>query len=304
MVAALLWLLLALELAVWGLAGSALVGRGALTPMQAVIAAAAAAALLRAALVGLTFALTRPPMAGLGAVRAARLLAGEWRAFSLLFTVLQPLQPLLVPPRPRPGGSGPAVVLVHGIYCNAGVWWAMARALRRAGVTRLYAINLEPPYAGVEDFAVRLRRELAAVAADTGGAPVTLVVHSMGGLVARRCLQRFGAGGVRKVVSIGSPYAGSRLARIALGACGADLRPGSPLLRRLEAGGAPAAPAVSIFSPHDNFVAPQASPVLPPPAVNYAVAGRGHLALLLDADVAGRVVLEVLAPAATDGSRA
>lgn len=124
----------------------------------------------------------------------------------------------------------------------------------------------------------------------------------MGGLVARRCLQRPGAVAVRKVVSIATPYAGSRLARIALGACGADLRPGSAFLRRLGAGAPPPPPVVSIFSPHDNFVAPQSSPVLPPPATNYAVAGRGHLALLLDPDVAGRVVLEVLN--ATGGSRA
>lgn len=303
MVAAILWVLLALELAAYLAAGQALVAAGTLSPAGALAAAVACAALLRAALVALTFGLTRPPLAGLGAGPAARLFAGEWRAFGVFFAVLQPLQPLLVPLRPRPEAGGPAVVLVHGIYCNAGVWWTVARALRRAGVTRLYAVNLEPPFAGVETFADRLEEKLREVARDAAGAPVTIVAHSMGGLVARRCLQRPGVPAVRKVVSIGSPYAGSRLARIAFGACGADLRPGSALLRRLAADGAPPGPAVSLFSPHDNFVAPQASPLLPPPAVNYAVAGRGHLALLQDPDVAGRVVLEVLAPA-TDGSRA
>ncbi|MFZ5558146.1 MAG: lipase family alpha/beta hydrolase, partial [Pseudomonadota bacterium] len=229
----------------------------------------------------------------------------EWWAFSVLFAVIQPLQRVFVPLRPAAGAAGgPVVVLVHGIYCNAGVMWGVRRALLKAGVARLYAVNLEPPFAGIDTFADQLERTLREAARERGGAAVTIVAHSMGGLVTRRCLQRPGAPAVRKIVSIATPYAGSRLARIALGVCGADLREASPFFGRMGAAGVPPAPVVSIFSPHDNFVAPQASPVLPPPATNYAVAGSGHLALLLNPDVAGRVVLEILAPDPTGGSRA
>lgn len=302
MVAAIFAALLALEVAAYAAAGQALVAAGAVSLPGAVAVAVICAALLRAALVALTFALARPPLTGLGAARAARLFADEWWAFSILLCLLQPLQPLAVPLRPRRAGAGAVVLLVHGIYCNAGVFSGVRRALARSGVSRVYAVNLEPPFAGIDDFAAQLRGSLAALARETGDAPVTIVAHSMGGLVVRRCLQRFGAGPVRKVVSIGTPYAGSRLARIALGRCGADLLPDSAFMRRLAAGGEPPVPVVSILSPQDNFVAPQASPVLPPPAVNYAVAGDGHFALLLNPDVAGRVVLEVLN--ATGGSRA
>jgi pimeloyl-ACP methyl ester carboxylesterase len=298
MVAAILGLLLALELAGYAAAGAALVAQGMLTPLGALAAAVVCAAWLRAFLVGLTFALARPRLSGLGAGGAARLFSDEWWAFSVFFAVIQPLQPLFVPLRPRAAAdSGPVVVLVHGIYCNAGVMWGVRRALLRAGVTRLYAVNLEPPFAGVDAFADQLESTLRDAARESGGAPLTIVAHSMGGLVTRRCLQRPGAVAVRKVVSVATPYAGSGLARIALGVCGADLRERSPLLARMRAAAAPPAPVVSIFSPHDNFVAPQTSPVLPPPATNYAVAGTGHLALMLNPDVAGRVVLEVLSAA-------
>ncbi|HSO07848.1 MAG TPA: alpha/beta fold hydrolase [Pelomicrobium sp.] len=302
MVAAILWLLLALEAAAYAAAGQALVAAGMVSVPGAVAVAVICAALLRAALVAFTFVLTRPPLAGLGFARAVRMFTDEWWAFSVFFVVISPLQPLFVPLRPPRGDGGPVVVLVHGIYCNAGVMWGIRRALAKAGVGRLYAVNLEPPFAGIDAFADQLEETLREVARAAAGAPITVVAHSMGGLVTRRCLQRPGAVAVRKVVSIATPYAGSRLARIALGICGADLREGSPFFGRLGAGILPPAPVVSIFSPHDNFVSPQASPVLPPPAVNYAVAGRGHLALLLDPDVAGRVVLEVLS--ATGGSRA
>jgi pimeloyl-ACP methyl ester carboxylesterase len=58
-------------------------------------------------------------------------------------------------------------------------------------------INLEPIYTSIDDFVDPLARRIDAVLAETGAERLILVGHSMGGLVARAYLQRYGevAGG-------------------------------------------------------------------------------------------------------------
>jgi hypothetical protein len=71
------------------------------------------------------------------------------------------------------------------------------------------------------------------------------------------------------------------LARLAPDACGRQMRPGSAWLHELEASerGTFPVPVTSIYSRHDNFVAPQDSARLPG-ASNIALSGVGHLTLL------------------------
>jgi hypothetical protein len=53
-------------------------------------------------------------------------------------------------------------------------------------------------------------------------------------------------------------------------------------------------PIVSLFSWHDNLVAPASSAILTG-AHNIAFSGIGHLSLLFDATVASRICEEILA---------
>ena len=46
---------------------------------------------------------------------------------------------------------------------------------------------------------------------------MVLIGHSMGGLVARACMRRYGAKGVAKLIALGSPHHGTRLARFGPG---------------------------------------------------------------------------------------
>jgi pimeloyl-ACP methyl ester carboxylesterase len=115
-------------------------------------------------------------------------------------------------------------------------------------------------------------------------ARLVLVAHSMGGLVARRYLQRYGARRrVAGLCTIGSPHRGSALARWARGRAAAQMRPGNAWLSALPL---PAAtlPTLSIWSDADNFVAPADSSRLDG-ARNLQLAGRGHFELLRDAEV-------------------
>ena len=119
-----------------------------------------------------------------------------------------------------------------------------------------------------------------------GPIAVALVGHSMGGLVARAYLRRYGSGKVRWLLTLGTPHHGSVHAWLFPGVSLAQLRPGSAWLAELnrDEGKPFAMRFVSLWSWHDSMVAPQASSRLGG-AVNVELDGIGHNALLGDSDV-------------------
>jgi pimeloyl-ACP methyl ester carboxylesterase len=96
-----------------------------------------------------------------------------------------------------------------------------------------------------------------------------------------------------RVITIGTPHAGSAHAWIFPGVSLAQLRPGNPWLAALPVPAADASPPfVSLWSWHDSMVAPQTSARLEN-ARNVELAGIGHNALLTDPEVATRVIEEL-----------
>lgn len=223
----------------------------------------------------------RPPEARLGLASALRLYVTEiWTVGeSWLLMVLHRM--LIHDPAPAPAQR--AVVLVHGVLVNDGVWLTLRRFLTRTGVAPIYTINYGPPLAGIEWFAEQLHKRIEEIRTATGAERVVLVAHSMGGLVARAYLRRFGAARVAKLVTIGAPHHGSMLAYTFPGGCLAQMHPGNPWLVELNRDESRAAPVpiTSIWSRHDSMVAPQASSVLGN-AENIALVGVAHNALLGD----------------------
>jgi pimeloyl-ACP methyl ester carboxylesterase len=292
--------LLAVELAVYVLGGAWLRSTG-LSICTVALIALALAVTARLAFVAATFALTRaqpgelPPEAALSLGEKALLFMREWLAYTALFTFLQPLERLLrAQPQARTGSDAPPVLLVHGIYCNAAVWWRMRRRLQTWGLRNLYTVNLTPPLAHIDVFVAQLASEVERVCRSTAAPRVILVGHSMGGVVARAYAQQ-AAARVAKIITLGTPHHGSTLAHWGFGADARELRPGSAWLERLSAAehAPPAVPIVSLYTWHDNYVAPRRSPVVAG-ATNVALRGVGHLTLLFSAAVARRVRDEIM----------
>ena len=101
---------------------------------------------------------------------------------------------------------------MHGVLVNDGIWFGFRRHLTRQGIGGVYTVNYGPPYADIERFAVQLAAKVDAVCAATDAKSVALVGHSMGGLVSRAYLRRFGAARVERIITIGTPHHGSVLA--------------------------------------------------------------------------------------------
>ena len=242
------------------------------------------------------YRIERPPEARLRAGATLRLIAQEWLAllgngWRMGFGWWAMREP---PPRPA---SAP-VVLVHGVLCNSGVWLWMRSALGRRGVGPLYTISYGPPLASIDRFADQLATRIDAVLRATGAIRVSLVGHSMGGLVARAYLRRYGEARVAQVITIGTPHAGSVHAWTFFGTSLAQLRPGNAWLRDLDAAPRPAVPVTSIWSWHDSMVAPQDSARLAW-GNDIAVTGIAHNALLRDVRIADLLATLLRDPAAS-----
>jgi triacylglycerol esterase/lipase EstA (alpha/beta hydrolase family) len=234
----------------------------------------------------------RPREARLGFAAILRLYFNEVWAVASSWPVMVLHRLLIRDPEPAPAKR--PIVLVHGVLVNDGVWLTMRRFLLRQGVEPVYTLNYGPPLAGIEWFAQQLHARIEKIRAATGAERVVLVAQSMGGLVARAYLRRFGSEHVAMLVTIGTPHHGSLLAYSFPGTCLAQMHPGNPwlvALNRNEAAPAPV-PITSIWSRHDNMVVPQASSVLAC-AENIALIGVAHNALVSDTRVSKIVAKEI-----------
>jgi triacylglycerol lipase len=188
--------------------------------------------------------------------------------------------------RGEPDASGDVVVLQHGYLHNGAVWHPLTRALETRGY-RVFTID-QPLYASIDVMATRLAARIDAALAATGATNVTMIAHSMGGLVARAYLREFGHARIKQLVTLGSPHHGTHHAFLALGTNGAQMRPGNRWLTRL-AEHVVSVPFTSIYSLYDTMIAPQDSSRMAE-AINIEISGVGHVAMFDDPQVHAHVL--------------
>ncbi len=199
---------------------------------------------------------------------------GAWQAFG------HRAQPDHLPAQAR-GRRG--VLLVHGFFCNRGLWNPWLARLRAAGVPCV-AVDLQPVFAGIDDYAATVAAGVQRLREATGEPPL-VVAHSMGGLAVRAWLAASGSGhAVHAVLTLGTPHQGTRLARFAHSRNARQMRRGSDWLRALAAREAAASrPArfVCVWSDCDNIVLPPLTATLPG-AEQRRLAGVGHLTMVYE----------------------
>jgi pimeloyl-ACP methyl ester carboxylesterase len=194
---------------------------------------------------------------------------------------------MMLTPRARtlttevPGGPAP-LLLLHGLACNAGLWrWILPR-LQAAGFAPIHVMNLEPLQADIDSLAGQVAEELQRIHRANPRARVTILAHSMGGLVARATLRFLDPAAIQRIVTVATPHHGAALARVMQGMPVAQMQCQSDWLAALnetQEGNLPV-PVISIGSPEDNFVAPPSSTRLRG-AHCIELRGLGHFGLLV-----------------------
>lgn len=201
--------------------------------------------------------------------------------------ITQPLIPLYFFIGRRMGpGSGIPVVFIHGYFQDRADFWWLARQFRRAGKGPLYGFNY-PWFDSVDRNVPRLDRFVERVCAETGATQVTLIAHSLGGLVALEYAHSTaGTGRVAHCITIGTPHAGVVWRGPIPGRVARELRAGGEFhAERRER--AVSAPTLSVYSTHDNIVHPPSTCELSARGgSDVAIEGLGHLSLLYSPEVA------------------
>lgn len=183
----------------------------------------------------------------------------------------------LGPPEQVLGHRG--VVFVHGFFCNRGLWTPWLKRLQ-GSAHAFVAVNLEPPFASIDDYVAQLDAAVRQVTQATGLPPL-LVCHSMGGLAARAWLKHMMAESrVHRVVTIGTPHRGTWLARFGHGHNGRQMRLQSEWQAQLDLDMPAGRHALFIcwYSSCDNIVFPASTATLPG-ADNRLVRGAAHVQL-------------------------
>jgi triacylglycerol lipase len=214
-------------------------------------------------------------------VSLEHLIGGERLAF-FRQVALFPLDLTAVVPRVRPGDD--VVVLVHGFFASAGVFRPLRARLEEETGARV-ATFTHAPCVGVR----RIARQLAQlVDRIPRGARVTVVGHSLGGVVARWYVQELGGHSrVSRTISLASPFQGIVVPPLLVGA---DLHAQSALLRRLrDRAAACGVPHTSIVAGLDSVVTGTATACLGTGDV-VVLPNRGHNELLFDPEATAIVI--------------
>jgi triacylglycerol lipase len=174
----------------------------------------------------------------------------------------------------------PPILLLHGLFHNRACWWYVKFQLHRQGFDNLHSINL-PPWKDAEALTESIALKVDALRHASGFDKVTLVGHSMGGVLARNYLQlRGGADKVEQLVLLGAPNQGSKLVPFAVTRLARVLLPNSEFLTRLNQAPFPVAvPITNIYSRHDNMVVPSILCQLPQTR-QIELEKLGHISLL------------------------
>lgn len=180
------------------------------------------------------------------------------------------------------GGRHP-VVLVHGLAMNHTNWLWLGRGLARRGCAPLYAFSFFS-LGRMRRSAERLARFVEQVRRRESAEAVDIVAHSLGGVVARYYLERLGgAAHVGRLITIGTPHFGTKLARFgAFVPAALELRVDSSFLTemgppRLNDG----VRYTSVWSRADAMIEPPESASLHEAGCDRVFDDLGHLSLLL-----------------------
>lgn len=185
--------------------------------------------------------------------------------------------------------DGRVVLFVHGYMAAGPVFGPMRAHVERA----LGVATLDLTYGPLERFD-RVVDRLERAIERAGDRPLDVVGHSLGGIVARWYLQeRGGAARVERLITLASPHAGTRAARIGLAVpLARAIHPEGEVIATLRRGRAKASQVVhtAIVAGADRMITPKESAAALDDATVHWIEGLGHNEMLFDARVFEHVV--------------
>jgi pimeloyl-ACP methyl ester carboxylesterase len=186
-----------------------------------------------------------------------------------------------------------AILLIHGYYRNQTDWWWLRSKIAKHKYP-VFTVNLVPPLASIADItSINIPAKIAQIKLKTGCEDIVLIGHSMGGLVASQYAMHMDHEKlICAVITIGTPFYGTKVSIMAAGENAKDMRPGSKFLANLrERVTKNPHKFFQIMTRMDNIVFPWHSAALDdiPDTQKLVLPHAGHLEMLHSKEVARQI---------------
>jgi len=186
------------------------------------------------------------------------------------------------------------VVLIHGIYHNASAWVYYRWRLKHKGYNRIHAFSYSSWNTTFWDIYEKFETWMKQVERDYPGEDMVMVGHSLGGLLAKTYAGKRDESCpsvIRRVITLGSPFKGSKMVVLGFGALADSVRYQGPLVRELEKyQPSTQLPCVAFYSPVDNMVLPTESMIPPAGWKQEQTVPMAHVAVLYHGPTFKRVL--------------
>jgi triacylglycerol esterase/lipase EstA (alpha/beta hydrolase family) len=234
----------------------------------------------------------------------------QWILNSFAGSVVAQLLVILTYPlgrlRPEHGSvrrkGTPRIILVHGLYHNSSAWLLWKRDLRRRGYTDISCFSYGSFNTSRAVLQERFTSFMRSIRTEAPNRDLVLIGHSLGGLLAATWAASTGdPERIRALVTMGTPFQGSTLARLGMGSLARELmrRENCALPVHPEEEPERRGARLALVSPTDNMVLPPTR-LLPPPGWEVQLtAPQGHVTMLYSRETRAMVFafLERNAPA-------
>lgn len=131
--------------------------------------------------------------------------------------------------------QAPPILLVHGYLQNQMDWlWIRKKLQQTEGIGPIYSINLLPHFESIASLAALLKNKVQEIKEETQQNKVILIGHSMGGLVSSYYAEYLAdPNEVAMVITLSSPFKGTRLVVFGSGKNIKEMSPNSSFLKEL-----------------------------------------------------------------------
>lgn len=193
--------------------------------------------------------------------------------------------PVLAPAIGAPDGRGHVVpvLLVPGVSAHRAATAFLRTFLVRRGFRWVWSVDPRPGAEGLAAGAEHLAVQVARLRAEAGSTQIDVVGHGSGGLVAAWFVRHLDTERtVRRLVTLGTPWRGTRMSVFRRGRLGEETRYGAHFLDDLSP---THARTISIWSPDDPTVVPTSSALPQHGVESVEVESAGHAEMLMSARI-------------------
>jgi predicted alpha/beta hydrolase family esterase len=137
---------------------------------------------------------------------------------------------------PKGNPEGRPILLINGYLSFASTWHYQRQKLIEAGFGPIYSMNIGS-FDSIEEYAKQIQAKVAEIKKETGRNDLAFICHSKGGLVASYYATHLADEDevdVTDVITIGSPLAGTPIAKLGIGKDAKQMTPNHPFHKQLR----------------------------------------------------------------------